>query len=176
MECSADVTMKETEKLENRVFVDLACGLRFDKNLLKRGLVRKKRYFCTLNNTQNSLMMKIDFKDTKGVEVKGFNLTETYADYLEGSKQTVTASVLQNIKREKGKLYIQPELVEDALKPYVFRLEVWYKWEYRMEVIWCDYDIPSDISFFDYLQQKVKEIEFEPNCKYVDLDEFIDNY
>lgn len=120
--------------------------------------------------------MKIDFKDTKGVEVKGFSLKGTYEDYLEGSKQTVTESILQNLKREKGKLYIQPELVEDALKPYVFRLEVWYKWEYRMEIIWYDHDIPSHISFFDYLQQKVKDIEFEPNCKYVDLDEFIDNY
>ena len=45
-----------------------------------------------------------------------------------------------------------------------------------MEVIWYDHDIPSDISFIDYLQEKVKDIEFEPNCKYVDLDEFIDNY
>ena len=111
--------------------------------------------------------MKIDFKDTKGVEVKGFSLKGTYEDYLEGSKQTVTESILQNLKREKGKLYIQPELVEDALKPYVFRLEVWYKWEYRMEVIWYDYDIPSHISFFDYLQQKVKDIEFKVNGKQI---------
>lgn len=120
--------------------------------------------------------MKIDFKDTKGVEVKSFSLKGTYEDYLEGSKQTITKSILKNIKRDKGKLYIQPELVEGALKPYVYRLEVWYKWEHRLEVLWFDDEIPIDISFLDYLQQKVISIEFEPNCKFVDLDEFIDNY
>ncbi len=114
--------------------------------------------------------MIIDFKDRKGVKVDAFNVEETYGGYLEGTRQTVTQYKLRGMVNKKGLFYITPELDNGALKPYVFTLRTSYQWEHRLEVVWYDDDMPSDISTKKYIQQKVKDIEFDSNCEFVDLD------
>ena len=114
--------------------------------------------------------MRIDFKDVDGVDIVGFTISDTYEGHLEGSKQSITMQILLKHKAEKGIFYISPELVDGALKRYVFILSTSYKWEYKLNIIWYDDCIPSDASFINYLQQKVKDIEFESNCDFIDLD------
>lgn len=114
--------------------------------------------------------MTIDFMDRKGVKVDIFNVEDTYGGSLEGTRQTVTMFKLRGLEDRKGLFYILPELDNGALKPYVFMLCTSYQWERRLKVVWYDDDIPSNVSTIDYIQQKVKDIEFDPNCEFVDLD------
>lgn len=114
--------------------------------------------------------MSIDFKDACDVVIEGFTINSTYSGHLEGNKQSITRYILQNQKTRKGVFYISPEMIDGALKPYVYKLSTCYLWEYRLDVIWYDEGIPDEISFIDYLQQKVKEIEFKPNSIYISLD------
>lgn len=114
--------------------------------------------------------MTIDFKDQKGVDIDGFNFTGTYEDHLEGSRKTITENVLSCQKSRKGLLYLPPELVDGELKPYVCKLHISYRWEHRLTIVWYDDDIPSDMPFINYLQEKVKDVEFETNCEFFDLD------
>lgn len=116
--------------------------------------------------------MKVDFIDVKGVKINSFSMSGTYDDYLEGGRQSVTKYILEGNKRKAGVFYIQPELVNGALKNYKYQLSVWHDWEYRMKVVWYDDEILPEMPLQYYLQQIVKGIEFLPNCEYVDLENF----
>ena len=114
--------------------------------------------------------MTIDFKDRKGVYINGFSFTGTYEDHLEGTRKTITQHILTNQETRKGLYYLPTELEDGELKPYVFRLRTSYQWEHRLTVVWYDDDIPSDVPFIEYIQDKLKDVEFDPNCEFFDLD------
>ena len=116
--------------------------------------------------------MKVDFKDVKGVKINGFSMSGTYDNQIEGNRQSVTKHILQTNNSGKGVYYIQPELVNGALKNYEYQLSVWRDWEYRLKVVWYDDEILPEMSLQNYLQQILKGIEFLPNCEYVDLENF----
>ena len=116
--------------------------------------------------------MVIDFLDVKNIKIKSFSMYGTYDDHFEGNRQSVTKQILDRNINKKGLYYIQPELVNGALKKFVFCLTVWSDWEHRMEIIWYDDEIPTELSLLDYLQQKVKDIDFKTNCEFIDLDNF----
>lgn len=114
--------------------------------------------------------MVINFKDTSNVEVKSFGFEGTYDGNLEGSYQSTTKDILQHNQNEQGLLYLQPELVDGALKRFVYKLEARTDWEHRLELVWYDDEIPEAVSLKDYIQQKTKNINFYPNCSCFDLD------
>lgn len=114
--------------------------------------------------------MRIDFKDIKGVEVKEFSISGTYDGHLEGSYQSVSRFILANNQSKKGLLFLQPELVDGTLKPYVYKLYACSDWEHRLELVWYDDDIPFSMSLTEYIQQKTINNDFQPNCLFFDLD------
>ena len=116
--------------------------------------------------------MKVDFIDVKEVEIKSFSMSGTYDNHFEGNRQSVTKNIPQTNISEKGVYYIQPELVNGAMKNHKYQLSVWRYWEHRLKVVWYDDEIPPEMPLQNYLQQTVKNIEFMPNCEFVDLENF----
>lgn len=113
--------------------------------------------------------MKINFKDASNVEVKSFSFASTYDGSLEGSYQSTTKYILQHNQNERGLLYLQPELIDGALKRFVYKLEARTDWEHRLVLVWYDDDIPNAIPLKDYIQQKTQSIDFHQNCSFFDL-------
>lgn len=114
--------------------------------------------------------MHVNFRDASNVEVKSFGFRNTYDGSLEGSYQSTTNYILQHNQNKQGLLYLQPELVNGALKRFVYRLEARTDWEHRLEIVWYDDDIPDTMPLKDYIQQKTQSIDFHHNCSFFDLD------
>ena len=114
--------------------------------------------------------MHVNFKDIKNVEIKEFSISGTYDECLEGNYQSVTKYKLERNRSKPGVFYVEPELIDGVLKPYVYKLVTCYQWEYFLNVIWYDDDMPDNVSLLDCIQRVVNKIEFKPNCYFNGLD------
>lgn len=111
--------------------------------------------------------MKVNFKDRKRVEVVNFNYDSfvpspmEYATYFD-----CTSCILKNCENERGVLFLEPESKDDGIKDYVFTIWVSVRKPYDswLRVVWYDNPLADDVVLRDYIQGKVRNVNFWEHC------------
>lgn len=142
-------------------------------------------------------LLKIDFADVKGVEVKSFNLDYTFSRQMEGSWHScslhILARLIEDCKKEGHFFQLTPDQLskeqasswdlqrvkdndilkpDEVLKPYLYSVYAEYEYENRLYLYWFGDAPSSGKSIADIINERTKFINFNDYRLYVDLDDF----
>lgn len=138
--------------------------------------------------------MIIKFKDDE-VPLYGFVMRDTYSGNLEGTYETCSRFIIQDLEEEVQKslrkdavcrtLYLPTPLVErnrfhNCLKPYRFELSFDrlkdFKEQQRLQIVFFD-DAPADNeTLVGFINKRTELLEFNKLAKTIDLDALLDKF
>ena len=142
-------------------------------------------------------LLKIDFADVKGVDVKSFSMSDTFAGQMEGSRHSASLHILDRIiedcrkegyyfqltsdqisteqasswdlKRAKDDDILKPD---EVLKPYLFSVYAEYENDNRLHLYWFGDSPAPDMSIADVISGRTKFVCFNDHKLHIDLDDF----
>lgn len=140
-------------------------------------------------------LLKIDFADVKGVDVKSFRVDFTFSGQMEGSWHSCSLRILERMiedcKKEGYYFELTPDQIsteqanswdmkrakeddilkpDEVLKPYLYSLYAEY--DNILHLYWFG-DAPAPgKSIADIINERTKSINFNDHRQYIDLDDF----